>query len=234
MSEKIALPFSIIIAGALIGGGIYMNGKIEKENPTKDQERKALSREVSDLIDPITADDHVLGSPDARILIVEYSDTECPYCKDFHNTLNSVMQEYGQEGKVAWVYRHNPISELHPKAFKEAEALECATELGGNSKFWEYANELYRITPSNDGLDPAELPKIAATVGLSVESFNTCLQSGRMTERVEKDKKDAYELELSGTPSSFIIDTKKQEYYPMQGYYPFPQTKQVIDMILGS
>ena len=69
--------------------------------------------------------------------------------------------------KVAWVYRHFPISGLHSKSLKEAEATECAANLGGNSKFWEYTNKLYEVTPSNDKLDPKELTNIAKQVGLS-------------------------------------------------------------------
>lgn len=234
MSEKLLLPMSIVVAGLLIGGGVYLNGKIAKEAPTPTQQLEAKSKNLSTGLREIDANDHILGSPNARVLIVEYSDTECAFCKIFHSTLLSIMQEYGKEAKVAWVYRHFPIAELHKKAFREAQALECAGELGGNSKFWEYTNKLYEVTPSNDGLDPAELTKIAVQVGLSSESFNTCLDSGQYAPRVQADIDNAKELGAAGTPYSIVIDQKTGEHYPIEGAYPYTQLKSVIDLILQS
>lgn len=234
MSDKLLLPVSIVVAGLLIGGGIYMNGKIAKEDPTPVQQQKFISENLSDVLRPIDANDHLLGSPTARVLIVEYSDTECPFCKMFHASLASIMQEYGKDGKVAWVYRHFPIAELHSQAPKEAEALECAGELGGNSKFWEYTNRLYEVTPSNNQLELATLTKIATEVGLSSTAFNTCLNSGQYAARVNMDVTNAQELGASGTPYTVIIDTKTGEHYPVEGAYPYADIKSIIDLILSS
>ena len=232
MSDKISIPVSIIIAGLLIGGGIYWNGKVAKESPTVVQKQQAKSENLSDVLRPIDANDHLLGSSKARILVVEYSDPECPFCKSFHSTMLNIMQEYGSSGKVAWVYRHFPIAEIHSKALKEAEALECAGELGGNGKFWEYANKIYEITPSNNNLDPKELTNIATQIGLSSASFNTCLASGQYAPRVNLDIQNARELGASGTPYSVIIDPKTSQYYPIEGAYPYTDLKNVIDLIL--
>lgn len=234
MSEKISLPVSIVLAGALIAGGIYLNGRITKENPTANQKQQLASQNLSDTIRSVDANDHILGSAKARVLVVEYSDTECPFCKTFHATMNSIMQEYGKDGNVAWVYRHFPIAQLHSKSFKEAEATECAANLGGNSKFWEYINKLYETTPSNNNLDPKELTNIATKVGLSSTAFDTCLNSGEFAPRVNADIQNAQELGISGTPSSVIIDTKTNEYHSINGAYPYAQVKSVIDLILGS
>ena len=234
MSDKLSLPISIIIAGLLIGGGFYMNGKITKENPTTTQQQQIASENLGETLRPIDANDHILGSSKARVLVVEYSDTECPYCKVFHNTMNSIMQEYGKDGQVAWVYRHFPIAQLHAKAFKESQATECAAVLGGNSKFWEYINKVYEVTPSNDGLDPKELTNIATQVGLSSTAFNTCLESGEFDAKIRADMQNAQELDAGGTPYSLIVDTKNNEYYPIKGAYPYAQVKQVIDLILQS
>ena len=236
MSEKLSLPISIILAGLLIAGGIYLNGKITKENPTAAQQQQLKSENLSDTIRPIDANDHILGSAKARVLVVEYSDTECPFCKTFHSTMLSIMQEYGKVEKVAWVYRHFPIAQIHSKSFKEAEATECAANLGGNSKFWEYINKLYETTPSNNNLDPKELTNIATQVGLSSTAFNACLESEEFGPRVNADIKNAQELQGQDffTPYSIIIDTKTNQYYPIQGAYPYPQLKSAIDLILQS
>lgn len=232
--DKIGLPVSIVIAGLLIAGGIYLNGRITKVSPTPVQQQEAKSENLSGVLRPIDANDHVLGSPEARILVVEYSDTECPYCKMFHSTMISIMQDYGKDGNVAWVYRHDPIESLHSKSFQEAEATECAGNLGGNSKFWEYINKVYEVTPSNNNLDPKELTNIATAVGLSSTAFNTCLQSGEFGPRVNADIQNAEELGIAGTPYSIIVDTKTNQYYPIDGAYPYATIKSAIDLILQS
>lgn len=234
MFEKLSLPISIIIAGLLVGGGIYLNGKLSRVNPTDGQRQQIQSQSLADLMRPIGGDDHVLGSPKARVLVVEYSDTECPFCKNFHSTMLSLMQEYGQTEKMAWVYRHYPIAELHSKAFKEAEALECAGRLGGNSKFWEYTNKIYEITPSDNALDPKELLNVAKQIGLESAAFEACLNSGETSSRVKSDVQNALDLGASGTPYSVIIDTKNNTFYPLEGAYPYAAVKSVIEMILQS
>src|SRR4029079_2594805 len=134
--------------------------------------------------------------------------TECPYCKMFQPVMISIMQNYGKDAQVAWVYRHFPIAELHSKAPKEAEALECAAELGGNSKFWEYTNKIYEITPSDNGLDPSRRVSVAKDLGLSADKFKTCLDSGQYAARVNLDIQNAQELGAVGTPYSIVIDNK--------------------------
>lgn len=235
--EKLMVPLSIIIAGLLVGGGFYLKGKMASSPPspqTSGVQSQLKSGDIANVIRPIDANDHILGSPKARVMIVEYSDTECPFCKAFHSSLLSIMKEYGGDQRVAWVYRHYPIAEIHSKSPKEAEALECAGELGGNSKFWEYTNKIYETTPSNNDLDPTELSNIAAQVGLSTQAFNTCLDSGQYAPRVNLDVTNAEELGALGTPYSVLIDTKTNQYYPIDGAYPYDQLKQAIDLILQS
>ena len=88
----------------------------------------------------VSGDDHLRGSAEARIKLVEYSDFECPYCQRFDVTMQQVMSEFGDE--VAWVYRHFPLS-FHPQAQPAAEASECVAKLGGDEAFWNYADLLY-------------------------------------------------------------------------------------------
>ena len=112
----------------------------------------------------ISDGDHILGNRNASVKIVEFADMECPFCKRFHVTMQQVVKD--SNGQVAWVYRHFPLDQLHSKARKEAEAVECAAEMGGNEKFWAYLDRIMEVTPSNNGLDPAELLNTAAYVGL--------------------------------------------------------------------
>lgn len=222
--EKLSVPIAIVIAGGLIAGALYYsNTKTAKQVA----QVPTVPEQTFDM-EPVSADDHIIGNPNADLVIVEYSDTECPYCKVFHQTMLRVMKEYGESGKVAWVYRHFPIDSLHEKARKEAEATECAAELGGEEKFWAYTNTLYATTNSNDSLDPAELPKIAKVVGLDVKAFNTCLSSGKYAEKVEAHYQDAVRAGGRGTPNSIIV-SKDGTKIQIQGAQPYEAVKALID-----
>jgi protein-disulfide isomerase len=143
--------------------------------------------------------------------------------------MQQVVTEY--DGDVAWVYRHFPLDSLHPKARKEAEATECAAELGGNEGFWAYTNHLFDVTPSNNQLDLAELPNIAETVGLDRADFEACLNSGRYAEEVASDLDDASQAGGRGTPYSVVIGRDGQ-LYPINGALSIDRVRLIIDQAL--
>ena len=145
--------------------------------------------------------------------------------------MKQVIGEYGKNGKVAWVYRHFPLDQLHSKARKEAEATECAAELGGNDKFWSYLDRLMEVTPANNGLDPAELPKIASYVGLDAVKFNECLTSGKYAQKIEEHVQNAVATGGQGTPWSIVIG-KNGKKYPLSGAQPYESIKQLVQTAL--
>jgi len=230
------IPLSIIIAGALVGGGLAYglgnigNGSASVSGNTPQRAGLAPTpqpdkpQEIT--LRPVTKDDHIRGNVNAPLTIVEYSDLECPFCKRFHPTMQQVLKEY--PNKVRWVYRHFPLDQIHPKTRKEAEATECANELGGNEKFWAYIDRLFEITPSNNNLDPAELPNIAQFVKLDVNKFNACLSSGKYATHVADDLKDALSAGGQGTPYSVLINARGEKT-PISGAYPFENVKSIID-----
>lgn len=223
LAQNYAIPFAIVIAGLAIAGAIYFGDGKKGAIPTAAQ--------PNGIVESVTATDHIVGNPNAKIIIVEYSDTECPFCKSFHPTMQRIMNEYGKDGKVAWVYRHFPLP-FHTKAPKEAEATECANKLGGNTKFWEYINKVFEITPGNNQLDPAELPKIAKTVGLDVDAFNKCLDSNDMKVIVDKNLASGQKAGVGGTPYSIILVDKKA-VSSINGAQPYEQVKAQIDATLN-
>lgn len=218
--QNYAIPFAIVIAGLAIAGAIYFG----------DGRKTVAATQPTGTVDPVTSSDHILGNPNAKVIIVEYSDTECPYCKSFHPTLQRIMNEYGKDGKVAWVYRHFPLP-FHTKAPHEAEATECANKLGGNTKFWEYINKVFDTTPGNNGLDSAELPKIATAVGLDVITFNKCLEGGEMKKIVDADLASGSKAGVSGTPYSIILVNKKVTAN-INGAQPYEAVKAQIEELL--
>ncbi len=203
MMSKLAVPGAIVLAGIIVAGAIYMT---KAPSTGIDKGTDIVKPKIS--LRAVTNDDHILGSPNADIFIVEYSDTECPFCKRFHVTLQSLMNTYGKDGKVAWVYRHFPLVQLHKKAPKEAEATECAAELGGKTAFWDYINRIYEITPANDGLATAKLYDIAKELKLDTVKFKNCLDTGKYAEKVQADYDDAVSAGGRGTPHSVIVLAK--------------------------
>ncbi len=198
-NNKLSIPAAIVFAGVLIAGAIFL-----VKMPVSAPVQKVAQKNQDFPIKAISADDHILGNPDASIVVVEYSDFECPFCKNFHTTMQSIMTSYGKEGNVAWIYRQFPLN-IHPKAEKEAEASECVSELGGNTGFWKFADEIFSITPSNNQLDPAKLPVIAKDVGVDVAKFTTCLDSGKYAQKIQDEENDGVSAGANGTPYSILV-----------------------------
>ena len=236
--NTLTLPIAIIIAGIIVAGAIFFS---------KDKERPIVTNKdnVPEInLVPINNSDHILGNPNAPIKIVEYSDPSCPYCRMFHNTMRQIMNEYGATGKVAWIYRHYTLDKpdangniLHPNANHEAQALECANQIGGNDKFWEYANRLYDITPSvtinsPQGLDQNQLPEIATYINIDKNKFRECLNSGKFKALVDQQYLDGVNAGASGTPYSIMI-TSKGKMIPINGAYPYSNLKTIIDSLLN-
>ncbi|OHA89338.1 MAG: hypothetical protein A2653_01450 [Candidatus Zambryskibacteria bacterium RIFCSPHIGHO2_01_FULL_43_25] len=221
------LPVAIILAGALVGAGFYLSNRQTDSKIFNNDD--SVVRGIN--IRAVSEDDHILGNPNAPVVIVEYSDTECPFCKTFHNTMHRLIDEYGKDGKLAWVYRHFPIDSLHSKARKEAEATECAAELGGKEEFWVYIDALFAKTPSNNGLDLSELPKIADEVGIKVSDFESCLSSGKYANKIQEDFQDAVLAGAGGTPYSILV-TRSGERIAIEGGQPYDVMKTIIDAAL--
>jgi protein-disulfide isomerase len=176
-------------------------------------------------------DDHIRGSKDAEVFLIEYSDLECPFCKQFHSTAQQALDEY--EGKVAWVYRHFPLDLLHSKARTEALASECAFEQGGDKSFWAFVDKVYEVTPSNDGLNLDDIPDLANQVGLNGSQLQSCVDAEKYKDKVEEEYQGGVTAGVNGTPGNFIIN-KKGEAWSIPGAVPYESLKSVIDEALQS
>lgn len=210
-----------------LDGGSRVGGKEEAGSP---QAANAPSFGSAGQVDGLRGDDHVMGNRDARILLIEYSDLECPFCKKFHPIAKRLVEEY--KGKVAWVYRHFPLDQIHSKADKEAEAIECGYELGGDDGFWKLTDKIFEVTPSNNGLNLDDLPKLASEVGLDKNKFKSCLDSGKYKDHVEADYQSGIKAGVTGTPGNILLDTKTGKTKLIPGALPFENFKTEIDGML--
>ena len=181
-------------------------------------------------IPKVEGSDHVRGNKNAKVTIVEYSDLECPFCKQFHPTMLQAMKEY--EGKVKWVYRHYPLSQIHPSAQKAAEASECAYKTGGDTKFWEYVDKVFEVTAVQK-MDSALLVSAGEQIGLNKTSFESCINSGEQAKKVTDQQSGGTSAGVSGTPAGFILDGKGN-VYKIEGALPFETLKQMVEKALNS
>jgi len=229
--NNLLVPVAIIIAGALIAAGIYFGGGLRGTGGQAQVPTGPSPEELAKNVPPVTADDHIIGDPKAHVVIIEYSDLECPFCKTFHVTLHQLADAYKAEGKVAWVYRHFPLN-IHPKAASEALASECVASLGGNDAFWKFIDGVFAVTPSNNQLDPAELPKIARESGVDGAKFDACMKAGTYKQKIDASSNDAVKAGGNGTPFSVIVSTKG-DHIPLVGAYSLEEVKQIIDGLLA-
>lgn len=178
----------------------------------------------------VTERDHVRGSNKPRLVLIEYSDYECPFCKSFHPTMQQVLKDYGNQ--VQWVLRHFPLG-FHANAQKEAEAAECAYDQGGHDAFWKYTDAVYERTTSNGtGFALDKLAPLAAEIGLNQTKFQECLDSGKFTKFVKDEAAAGQAVGVEGTPMTFILDTKTGKKDVIPGALPIEQVKQQLDEIL--
>lgn len=182
--------------------------------------------------DPVTEADWIRGSADAQLILIEYSDLECPYCKQFHQTVTEALEQY-DETELAWVYRHFPLEQLHPKAITEAIAAECVGKLGGQEAFWDFVDIIFEVTPANNRLDLEKLPDYAAQAGVNVPEFQTCLDNEETRSNVEEDLASGQAAGVRGTPGSFLLNTETGESQYIPGALPLSQLQSQIDAMLN-
>ncbi len=214
----------------VIGFFVLLGMFIKKDEPSftgnnknKNTEQVAIKGDDGIAIQPVSNDDWLRGDKNAPMSIIEFSDIDCPFCERFHNTMKQVLDAYN--GQVNWVYRHFPLTSLHPDASKKAEATECVGELGGNDKFWQYLDKLFAESTS-----VANLATAASNLGINQSDFQECLDSGRYADKVRDHSGQAQAAGGRGTPHSIIV--VDGQTIPINGALPFEQVKSLIDQVL--
>lgn len=153
----------------------------------------------------------VFGKDDAPIVIVEFSDFQCPFCKESFSVVRAMLSKYGDQ--VQYVYRNFPVDSLHPNARMAAEAAMCANE---QNKFLEYHDRLF-INQNN--LNKENLLNYASQSGLDVTLFTQCLNSAKYKQQVEQDLADGVALGVRATPTWFINSHKKEGAIPQEIFF---------------
>ena len=179
-----------------------------------------------------TAGSATMGSEKANVVVVEFTDYQCPFCARFtENALRGIVRDYVATGRISYVLRNLPIQEAHPNAFPAAEAAECAGEQG---KYWEAHEKLFRNQAS---LGPRLLME-GNTIGLDQTVFDRCLQDGRAATRVKADLAEASRLGVDATPTFFLgyrdeaDRTKVRALKKLTGSQPIAAFAQILEYLL--
>lgn len=198
------VPASIVVAGIIIALAIvYANGGFRTRNTAAIATPPPAAAASGVSVD----DDPALGSSDAPVTIIEFSDFQCPFCRRFwRDALPRITERYIKAGTVRFVYRDFPISSIHDMADPYAQAGECADEQG---KFWPMHDKIFGEQDSRGpgtiaDVRTEDLKRWARAIGLEGGAFDTCLDSGKYAAEVAKDLSDGQASGVTGTPTFFI------------------------------
>lgn len=176
---------------------------------------------------------HVKGVPQASVVLVEFSDFQCPFCASYAAaTYPQISRDYVDTGKVRYAFVNFPIEALHPLAYKEHVAAACAADEG---RFWEMHDRLFA---NPKGVDSKSLAGYAQAIGLNLARFRSCLESDRHAVEIRQAMKSGSALGISGTPT-FVIgvvesDDKFKVAKVITGAKPYSVFKDAIDGVLAA
>ncbi|MBC7836724.1 thioredoxin domain-containing protein [Acetobacteraceae bacterium] len=211
---------SILIAGVLIAGAIIFVNQHPATPVVADNENLPTNVDVP----APSADDHIIGSPTASIVLVEYSDFQCYYCGQAHPTFKRLVEE--GKGNVAWVMRNLPLTSIHPQAKPSALAAECIAEQLGNDGFWKFADKVFA---NQDKMTPAYYAQIASELGADPTQYASCVSSEKYWTKIQAEAAEAQANGASGTPFTVLVGNGLQ--VPISGALPYEQFVAVIKAI---
>jgi len=177
-----------------------------------------------------TASATSLGAADASVVVMEYADFQCPYCKQYHDSVQpKLIEEYVKTGKVRYEYNHFIIIDRNvggSESRRAAEASQCAADQG---RFWDYTEMLFANQGSegSGAFTDSRLIAFAGSIGLDAGKFDKCLDSNQFTQAVKADEAEAASLKLTGTPSVLVNGVRVEN--PLS----FAQLRAAIDAALA-
>lgn len=218
MRQEWFIPIAIVCAGILLAFATY---SVRHHDAVSTNGNPEAVRAVS-------PSDHVLGNPAAPVTIIEYADIDSEYSKAFQKVMEQVMETYGGNGNVAWVYRHLPATGVDANSESHAEAAECVAALSGTNNFFKFIDAIQTSAPGENQFDPAGYDAVVQQLGLSSGSFDGCMSSHTYQQKVEADYENAGEIGATGSPFSILL-VKGQKPSVISGSIPYDTMKQIID-----
>jgi protein-disulfide isomerase len=177
----------VIIAGAIIFTNVHGAAAVSADSP---QAPTAATHVHAPL-----ANEHIIGSPTAPLVLIEYSDFQCPYCSMVYPTLKKIVAD--SNGQIAWVLRNFPLESIHPNARPGALAAECIAAQLGNDAYWKFADTIF-----------GDQSKIS--LGVQKAAYETCLTSPATAKIIDDSVAEVEQNGGQGTPYTILFDSKGQ------------------------
>jgi protein-disulfide isomerase len=228
-SIELTPSVSILIAGVIIAGAILYTNKHPAPVVAAANAGTQQGTTASANVSAPSSSDHIIGSPTAPIVLVEYSDFQCPYCQMIYPSLKKVVSDSG--GQIAWVMREFPLYQIHPQAMPAANAAECIAEQLGSSGYFKYADAVFNDQKSLSADFSASLAK---QFGADMGKYNACIKNSTYLNKIEAQTSDAENSGGNGTPFTVVINTKTGKQYPISGALPLAQLQAVITQAKSS
>lgn len=215
-------PMAVVAAGIVIAVAVlYSNAHPAATNAVADA---AAPNQQNVHVAAPSAEDHIIGSPAAPVVLIEYSDFECPYCNLVYPTLKTIVA--ASNGKIAWVMRNFPLKSIHPEANPAANAAECIAEQLGNDGWFKFADAVF----ANQGkMGTAYYAQLAGQFGANMTKYNACFSASKYQSKIDAEEADAQNNGGQGTPYTVIYGKGKQ--VPVSGAQPAANFTSVISSL---
>jgi protein-disulfide isomerase len=222
MVERFRVPISIFVASLVIAGSLLISKFYLDKNPDR-------AANTTDLISlPLLLEgDHFLGNPKAEIIIIEYSDYDCPFCGSYFQNMKKVVEEFGKNGRIVWIHRHMPFYQIHETAREKALVAECAGEIGGEEKFWEVSEVFYKNILTKTAFTPIQF---ALKAGVPQEPLEKCVAEEKYLPKILAQYDEAYAAGARGTPFTVII--RGEERQKIEGSLAYFELRDAIESVL--
>ncbi|MEO7296429.1 MAG: Na+/H+ antiporter NhaA [Candidatus Limnocylindria bacterium] len=204
---KLGILVASVVAALLSIGMFHGVALLPREWLGRAEARTSLMlTDLTDAVDPVR--DHIRGPLDAPITLVEYGDYECPHCGRVAPVIRHLLERF--DGRLRFVFRHLPLTDVHPNAALAAEAAEAA---GAQGRFWDMHDLLFA---HQDALQLTNLVGRARELGIDAGAFQADLERGRFASRVGQDVNSAGKAGVAGTPSFFINEVRYRGPYDLE------------------
>lgn len=228
-SIGLTTPVAIILAAVLISVSHIAYALIVSKSGNTEKLEVFKGR-------PIDKTDLAIGKTNSDVVVVEYSDTECPFCAQLHPSMKKLQDEYGS--KVSFVYRYFPLTQIHQDAYDEARAVYCVGKIAGAQKRMDYIDEMftYKISKQNMVLPKGGRESLAKNIGIDGKAFDTCMQGSDAGDAVNAGTQDGIAAGVEGTPATFVLVKDGDTYEVVSlvsGARPYEYFKAVIEEALS-
>lgn len=222
-------PVAIILAAVILGVSHIVYGSLIS-GTTASAPLTAFKGKA------IGSDDLVTGNTKSKVVVVEYSDTECPFCAQLQPSMKRIKEEYAS--KVGFTYRYFPLTQIHPNAFEEARSVYCVGQLAGAAKKDEYVNAIFtqKMNAKSMTFAPGTKESLARSLGVNDAELKKCMSDQASNDAINASMQDGIAAGVQGTPATFVLVKNKKGYDVVSlvdGARPYEFIKAVLDEALA-